>query len=162
MFSKGKNAAVAPPRQARSTGSFSVIGADVVIAGDVSTAENLQVNGRIEGDVRCSGLIQGSSGTIVGNIYAGEARLAGLVDGMVTARVLMLDPSARVTGDVVYETLSIESGAQIEGRFARRQDDGQEPMAAPRVETMRRANGHANDMTELLLDSDSQLSAAAN
>jgi cytoskeletal protein CcmA (bactofilin family) len=70
--------------------------------------------------VRCGALEQGPSGTIVGNIHAEEARLAGLVDGTVDVRILVLDGSSRVTGDVTYETLSISSGARVEGRFAHR------------------------------------------
>lgn len=121
MFNKHrKEAPAAPVKAARRGGSFSVIGADVVIKGDLVTAENLQVNGRIEGDVHCGVLHQGSGGIISGNIVAEEARLAGLVDGTVSAGLLILEPSARVTGDVSYETLSIESGARVEGRFAHR------------------------------------------
>src|SRR3546814_17482913 len=66
-------------------------------------------------------LSQGESGTIAGNIVTEEARLAGLVDGTVTAQRLILGPTARITGDVSYEILSIEPGARIDGRFARRE-----------------------------------------
>lgn len=120
MFSKGKSAE-RPDRIGKTSGSFSVIGADVVIRGDVTTKENLQVNGRIEGDVRCGALHQGGGGTIVGHIVADQARLAGLVDGTVSARLLILEPTARVTGDISYETLAIESGARADGRFAHRE-----------------------------------------
>ncbi len=102
-------------RSARRGASFSVIGADAAIVGNLVTSENLQVNGRVEGDVRCGGLHQGPTGIIAGNIVAEEARLEGLVDGAVTAALLILSPSARVTGDVSYETLSIEGGARIDG-----------------------------------------------
>lgn len=119
MFSKSKKEPPATPvKTAKRGGSFSVIGADAVIIGDLVTAENLQVNGRIEGDVRCGALHQGASGVIAGNIVAEEVRLEGLVEGAVSAGLLILAPSARVTGDVSYETLSVESGARVEGRFA--------------------------------------------
>ncbi|MGZ8999365.1 MAG: hypothetical protein ACXW2T_10980, partial [Allosphingosinicella sp.] len=48
------------------------------------------------------------------------ARLAGLIDGAVSAGTLLLEPSARVTGDVLYETLTVSTGAQVDGRFKRR------------------------------------------
>ncbi|HEY0625439.1 MAG TPA: polymer-forming cytoskeletal protein [Allosphingosinicella sp.] len=135
MFNKPrKEAPAAPVKAARRGGSFSVIGADVVIKGDLVTAENLQVNGRIEGDIQCGVLHQGGSGTIVGNIVAEEARLAGLVDGTVSAGLLILEPSARVTGDVSYETLSIESGARVEGRFAHRDAVMSATRAGPRAQ----------------------------
>ena len=127
MFSKEKKArapgaGTAPGRTDKANGSaLSFIGPEVVISGDIATEARLHVDGRIEGDVRCTTLSQGEAGTIAGNIVAEEARLAGLVDGTVTARNLILGPTARVTGDVAYETLSIESGARIDGRFARRE-----------------------------------------
>lgn len=134
MFKDKKRAVAAPARPARKGGSFSVIGADVTIVGDLITGSNLQVNGRIDGDVRCGSLHQGPGGTIAGNIVADEARLAGLVDGTVSAGLLILEPSARVTGDVSYETLTIESGATVDGRFAHRAlpgDSSKAPTAIP-------------------------------
>jgi hypothetical protein len=59
-----------------------------------------------------------------GNIVAGEARIAGLVDGAIEAGTLSLEHSARVTGDMLYETLSIAGGAEVEGRFKRRKGAG--------------------------------------
>lgn len=137
MFkSARKRVAVVPAKPTRRGECFSVIGGDVVIAGDVATEENLQVNGRIEGDVRCATLHQGQGGTIVGNLVADEARIAGLVDGTVAARVLVLEPTARVTGDITYEMLSIEGGARVEGRFAHRDGAGESVPARHPGETL--------------------------
>jgi cytoskeletal protein CcmA (bactofilin family) len=118
MFSRTNPAA--PAKSGKRSVSFSVLGPDVVVTGDLSTADNLQVDGRIDGDVRCGELHQGADSTIAGNIVADEARLAGLVDGTVTAAFVMLDATARVTGEVTYTTLCIESGARVEGRFVYR------------------------------------------
>jgi cytoskeletal protein CcmA (bactofilin family) len=118
MFSRTNPAA--PSKSGKRSASFSVLGPDVVVTGDLSTAENLQVDGRIDGDVRCAELHQGADSTIAGNIVADEARLAGLIDGTVTAAFVMLDATARVTGEVTYTTLCIESGARVEGRFVYR------------------------------------------
>lgn len=131
MFKLRKNPPAVPVRAPGRGGGFSVIGADAVVAGNLVTSENVQLNGRIEGDLRCGTLDQRQSGTIVGNIVAEEARLAGLVDGTVSAGLLILEPSARVTGDVSYETLSIEGGARVEGRFAHKKAAGEKPAAAP-------------------------------
>lgn len=114
MFSRTNQPA---PAKAKRGPSFSVIGPDVVVTGDLSTAENLQVSGRIEGDVRCAELHQSVDGAIMGAIVAAEARIAGLVEGTVTAGLVVLEASARVTGEVCYTTLSIASGARVEGRF---------------------------------------------
>lgn len=101
-------------------GNFSFIGPEVTITGDVETTGRLHIDGKVTGDIRCELLTQGESGVVHGNIKAGEARLAGLVDGAVEAGALQLEASARITGDVLYEAVGIATGAQVEGRFKRR------------------------------------------
>jgi cytoskeletal protein CcmA (bactofilin family) len=120
MFSRNSNTAGAAKPSRSGAPGLSFIGPEVTIGGDVTTAAQLHVDGRIEGHVRCAGLSQGAGGTIAGNITAEEARIAGLVEGTVEAKTLIVEASGRVTGDVTYETISIAAGAQIEGRLARR------------------------------------------
>ena len=122
MFSKGK-AAGGP---GRSGDTFSYIGSEVTVTGDIATGSELHLDGKVLGDVRCGTLSQGESGEVRGNIKADEARLAGLVDGAVEAATLYLEASARITGDVLYESLSVAAGAEVEGRFKRRRggEDG--------------------------------------
>ncbi len=110
---------------------FSFIGPEVSVTGDIVTSGQLHIDGTVTGDVRCGSLSQGETGAVHGNIFAGEARLAGLVDGAVEAGTLALEPSARVTGDVLYEALSIATGAEVDGRFRRRKAGGAQGEAAP-------------------------------
>ena len=97
--------------------TFSVIGADVVIIGNISAKVDLHIDGRVEGDISCASLVQGESSSIQGAIVAETARLAGSVTGSVDARELIITASARVTGDVSYETITIEQGGHVEGQF---------------------------------------------
>lgn len=117
MFLKGGKGAAAP---GRSGGTFSYIGGEVTVTGDIATEGELHVDGKVNGDIRCGSLTQGEGGEVRGNIGAGVARLAGLVDGAVDAGTLTLEASARVTGDILYESLSVAAGAEVEGRFKRR------------------------------------------
>ena len=55
---------------------------------------------------------------------AETARLAGTVEGSITARELVILKTAKITGDVFYDALTIEQGAQVEGRFAHRDAKG--------------------------------------
>lgn len=124
MFSSGRKTAAGgtPARPGGKGPGLSFIGPDVVISGDVTGTSQLHIDGRIDGNVHCEMLIQGDGGTIAGHIVADTAQLAGLVDGTVNARRVTLEPTARVTGDVTYETLSIAAGGAIEGRLSRRQE----------------------------------------
>jgi len=108
---------------ARST-TFSIIGPDVVITGNVSATVDLHVDGRIEGDIACANLVQGQESLIKGAIVAETAKLAGTVEGSITARDLAIQASARITGDITYENLTIDQGGQVDGRFAHRRGAG--------------------------------------
>jgi cytoskeletal protein CcmA (bactofilin family) len=122
---------------AAGAGEFSFLGAEVQVTGDIDTPGQIHLDGKVTGDVRCGTLVQGTSGEVRGNIVAAEARIAGLVDGAIEAGTLSLDHSARVTGDMLYETLSIAGGAEVEGRFKRRKGagDGSGPARAKAAET---------------------------
>jgi len=98
--------------------TFSVIGADVVIKGDISATADLHIDGTVEGDIKCSSLVQGETSRISGAVVAETARLSGKVNGSITARDLVILKSALIEGDVHYDALTIEQGAQVDGRFA--------------------------------------------
>jgi cytoskeletal protein CcmA (bactofilin family) len=98
--------------------TFSVFGADVAIKGSIEASADLHVDGAVEGDVACTTLVQGETSSIEGGIVADSARLAGTVKGTITVRELVILKSARIDGDVHYETLTIEQGANVNGRFA--------------------------------------------
>ncbi|MDR6510672.1 cytoskeletal protein CcmA (bactofilin family) [Novosphingobium capsulatum] len=100
--------------------TFSVLGADVAVRGDITAAADLHVEGRVDGDVACAALVQGESSVITGAITARSARLAGTVNGAVTVADLVVGKTARIVGDVTYDTLTIEQGAQVQGRFTPR------------------------------------------
>jgi len=115
-------------------GIVSVVGADMTVSGDVSTEDELRVDGQIDGNVRCGVLDLGGGGTIAGDIAAEETRLAGTVRGKVDARVVVLESGARVTGDVRYESLTIAAGARVDGRLGHRDAAAATPArTAPRA-----------------------------
>lgn len=130
MFSK-KSADQPFPASAESTrtmatrggsSTFSVLGSDLTITGDIAASADLHIDGTVKGDIACAALVQGETSTIEGGVTAETARLAGRVTGSITARELVILKTARIEGDVHYDALTIEQGAQVEGRFARRED----------------------------------------
>jgi cytoskeletal protein CcmA (bactofilin family) len=113
--------------------TFSVFGADTAIRGDISASADLHVDGRVDGDIACAALVQGETSEIVGAVTAETARLAGRVRGTISVRELVVLRSARIEGDVHYDALTIEQGAQVDGRFAPR---GAASMPAGNGETL--------------------------
>ncbi len=115
----GKNEKTTGGASGASGGALSFIGSDVTITGNIGGNGSLHVDGRIDGDVGCTSITLGSSGQINGNVTADEARIAGSIAGTIAAKALTIDASARITGDLSYDTVSIESGASVEGRVKR-------------------------------------------
>ena len=107
-----------------SSSTFSVLGSDIAIKGDIHASADLHIDGNVEGDIECTSLVQGETSKITGGVKAETARLAGHVTGSIDARELVILKSARIEGDVHYDALTIEQGAQVEGRFAPRANAG--------------------------------------
>ena len=107
----------APSQAPGKRGMFSVFGPDVIVTGNVTATADLHIDGRVDGDVNCGSLVQGSESRIAGNVRAESARLAGAIEGTVSVRQLTVERAARITGDVEYENIAIENGASIDGRL---------------------------------------------
>lgn len=103
---------------ANGNSTFSVIGSDVTITGNISASVDLHVDGKIEGDIKCASLVQGEHSVINGGVTAETARMSGKVVGSITAKELVILKSAKIEGDVHYDALTIEQGAQVDGRFS--------------------------------------------
>ncbi len=105
------------PTSAAKNSTFSVIGQDVTVTGDIDASVDLHVDGKVDGDIRCQTLVQGTDSEINGAVSADKARISGSVEGSIMATELIIESGAKVTGDVVYEKLSIEPGGHVEGSF---------------------------------------------
>ena len=107
-------------KQDQRRSGLSVIGADVTVTGNITTDGDLHIDGMVIGDIACGSLIQGEAGRITGILTARDARLAGTLDGEVRVTALTIERTARLTGDSSYETLTIETGAHVDGRMNHR------------------------------------------
>src|SRR3712207_5896432 len=97
----------------------SVLGADLVIKGGIEGRGEIQLQGRAWGDVKVERLVVGEAAELEGAVEAASVEVRGRVMGSITARQVRLAPSARVEGDITYEQLCIELGAQFEGKCIR-------------------------------------------
>lgn len=75
--------------------------------------------GDIDGNVTARTLTVGAEGRMNGTITAETVDVRGKVDGQISANSFTLRAAAQVAADITYRTLIIESGAQIEGHFAK-------------------------------------------
>ena len=87
----------------------------------------MHIDGKVQGDVTCGSIVQGEGSTIVGKVTAESAKLSGKVEGSIEANDLVIEASARISGDVVYNNLTIAPGGQIEGKFKHTSSSGGVP-----------------------------------
>lgn len=121
MFSKKPESTDRPSGSSTMTGStFSVLGPDIAISGNLTAKMDLHVDGRVDGDISCGALIQGEASEVNGSVVADSARIAGRIKGSISAGVLVIQKTARIEGDVSYGSLTIEEGAQVDGKFTHR------------------------------------------
>ncbi len=118
MFSKTNDQL--PPlgaAPAASSRAKSVLAPDLHIKGEISCTSTIEILGRIEGKVTSKTLIVGVEGRVKGSIFAENVDLLGKFDGTLATQGLLVRSSSDVQADVRYTTLSIESGALIDGTF---------------------------------------------
>jgi len=106
---------VVPSKGATRNRASSVIGGDLVVKGSLFSAGDVQLEGKVEGDIRARALIIGENATVIGDIYAEEAIVRGRIKGNINANKTQLCSSCHVEGDILHKALSVEVGAFFEG-----------------------------------------------
>src|SRR5436305_14032605 len=93
----------------------SIISADVVVTGTLSSTGDMQVDGRVEGDVHSAALVVGEKAIIQGEVIADEVTVRGRVEGSIRARKILLCSTCHVEGNILHEAFAVEAGAFFEG-----------------------------------------------
>lgn len=117
------------------TGNATVIGVGTRIKGEMSFEGTARILGEFEGRITSSGEVQvGESATCKAAIEGEVVVVDGVVEGNVTAkRNLLLNPSARVTGDVVAGSMTVAEGASLVGHCRIGADPSATPGGKPRI-----------------------------
>jgi cytoskeletal protein CcmA (bactofilin family) len=93
---------------------FLEIGEGVLIEGNISLPETVYVNGNVNGDLRASNVMVGPNGVINGNVFATTADIRGSINHTINITgLLILRSTAKVIGDIEYQMIEIEEGANV-------------------------------------------------
>src|SRR5262245_61548996 len=107
-------------RQRTATPARSVIDAWLTMKGNLESEGDIQVDGRVQGHIRCTQLIVGKDATVDGDIVAVEVVVRGRVKGMIRANRVKLQDTACVESEIIFEkALGIDDGASFEGQIRR-------------------------------------------
>jgi cytoskeletal protein CcmA (bactofilin family) len=103
-----------------------VIAADVNLLGNVISEGSLDIDGRIEGNIKCKGITIRKNGAIIGDVISDSIHVYGRVKGLIKAKEVHLYATAHVEGVIMHVSLSIEDGAFVDGQFKRAENTKEE------------------------------------
>jgi cytoskeletal protein CcmA (bactofilin family) len=100
-----------------SVGATSVIGSSAFVRGRITGTGDLEIAGRVEGEVTCSGdVLVESGGLVAASISARRIVVRGAVKGDLTAEdAVVLEAGARVVGDLRAPRIAIAPGGLVRG-----------------------------------------------
>jgi len=121
MLWKNKKASGSKP-PARKETIPSIIAKDMNILGNLISDGNIDFNGNIQGNIRCHTLTVRPDANIIGDVTAENVLVYGKVKGLIRVKNAEFYASCHVDGVIMHETLTIEDGAFVDGKFKRTVD----------------------------------------
>ena len=100
----------------------SIISSDMVVNGALAASGDIQVDGKVQGDITSGSLTVGEKALVEGEVLAEEVIVRGKVVGSIRARKVQLCSTCHVEGDIYHQALAVETGAYFEGN-CRHSDD---------------------------------------
>ncbi len=117
------NSAAGPPNATTSLSTNSpaaFLGATLTIQGEITSEEDLQIDGKVQGPISLQGrrLTIGRTAELNSDVTAGEVIVYGRLTGNLCARDRVeIKKDGSVSGDVTTARVSIEEGADFKGRM---------------------------------------------
>lgn len=93
----------------------SIISSALVVVGRLESAGDIQVDGKVEGDIRGQAVRIGNTAVVKGTVTGELVELSGTLEGKIEARSAVLQRTARMSGDIVHQSLQIEEGSYFNG-----------------------------------------------
>ena len=109
-----------PTVKAPSTGIPSILGKDIIIAGDIKSKGDVQIDGRLEGNIIANDVMIGEQGAVNGKISAVRTTVKGKVTGKIDSGTVELSETANVQADIIQDHLVVANGAFFDGKCARK------------------------------------------
>lgn len=118
MFGKDKTMALSPE-----VGGTTLIAKGTEVCGDLRFAGNLEIEGKVTGDIIAAEGSKASvrvleQGQVEGNLHVPSIVINGQIDGDVySSDFIELASKAKVTGNVHYALIEMVKGAQVNGNL---------------------------------------------
>jgi len=142
------------PRASRApSGNGAIIGASIVIDGDLSGDEDLTIHGRVKGQINLPKhtLRIGGDGRVEAKVKAQSIQVDGTVKGDLTAEhEIVIRKSGNVRGNLMAPRIGLEEGAKFKGSIDMEPQDsgrGQETKKSPQPQHRKPDGASATENT---------------
>ena len=96
-----------------------IITHDLNVLGNIVSDGVVDIDGTLDGNIRCETLTVRARGVINGEVTADTLFVYGKIKGLIRAKTVHLYGSCHIEGILMHESLTIEDGAFIDGKCKR-------------------------------------------
>ena len=95
-----------------------IIGNGVKMIGEITDADNVQIDGNADVTMNTDNLVVGSTGNLKGTITSNNIDVSGKLKGKITAiGTLTVQELGTVSGSIEYQNMQIKLGGKINGKM---------------------------------------------
>ena len=94
-----------------------IIGNGVKMIGEITEADDVQIDGNADVTMNTDNLVVGSTGDVKGTITSNNIDVSGKIEGKITAiGTLTVQELGTVSGSIEYQNMQIKLGGKIRGK----------------------------------------------
>ena len=103
--------------------SQSIIGKGAIFKGKISNASTIEINGRVEADIKSEKVTVGKNANLVGSISSELVVISGNYQGKIKAESVWLTDTSVITGEINYKSLQMDRGAALNCKIIHNWDE---------------------------------------
>ena len=103
--------------------SQSIIGKGAIFKGKITNASTIEINGRVEADIKSDKVTLGKNATLEGSITSELVVISGNYQGKIKADSVWLTDTSVITGEINYKSLQMDRGAALNCKIIHNWDE---------------------------------------
>ena len=101
----------------------SIIGRGAIFKGKISNATTIEINGRVDADIKSEKVTLGKNATLEGSITSELVVISGNYQGKIKADSVWLTDTSVITGEINYKSLQMDRGAALNCKIIHNWDE---------------------------------------
>ena len=101
----------------------SIIGKGAIFKGKISNASTIEINGRVDADIKSDKVTLGKNASLEGSITSELVVISGNYQGKIKADSVWLTDTSIITGEINYKSLQMDRGAALNCKIIHNWDE---------------------------------------